>query len=155
MVKLNQVGNAQKGYDKNKSAYGNAQSGNDKNQSANGKGQTGYGKNQSGYGKDKSNNGNGFDNNQSGLGKGFSSSKKFESGIKGFKEETVEVKEISPLKFDGLFLEISKYGNGKREQNPFEGHIEFYKERKIKIRNQINIMAPESDERASIKKQEL
>ena len=151
-------GNTQKGYDKNKSVYGNAQSGNDKNQSGQGKGQTGYGKNQSGYGKDKSNNGNGFDNNQSCLGKGFSSSKKFESGIKGFKEDTIEVKEISPLKFDGLFLEISKYGNGKREQNPFEGpspYIEFYKERKIKIRNQINIMAPESDERASIKKQEL
>ena len=151
-------GNTQKGYDKNKSVYGNAQSGNDKNQSGQGKGQTGYGKNQSGYGKDKSNNGNGFDNNQSGLGKGFSSSNKFESGIKGFKEDTIEVKEISPLKFDGLFLEISKYGNGKREQNPFEGpspYIEFYKERKIKIRNQINIMAPESDERASIKKQEL
>ena len=151
-------GNAHKGYDKNKSVYGNAQSGNDKNQSGQGKGQTGYGKNQSGYGKDKSNNGNGFDNNQSCLRKGFSSSKKFESGIKGFKEDTIEVKEISPLKFDGLFLEISKYGNGKREQNPFEGpspYIEFYKERKIKIRNQINIMAPESDERASIKKQEL
>ena len=165
-------GNAQTGYGKNKSAYGNAQSGNDKNQlgqgkaqtgygknqSANGKGQKGNAKNQSANGKGQSGNVNGFDNNQSGLGKGFSSSKKFESGIKGFKEEDVEVKEISPLKFDGLFLEISKYGYGKREQNPFEGpspYIEFYKERKIKIRNKINIMAPESAERASIKKQEL
>ena len=101
------------GFSKVQSGYGNAHSGNDKNKSAYGKAQTGYGKNQVGYGKDKSKNENGFDNNQSGLGKGFSSSKKFESGIKGFNEETVEVKEISPLKFDGLFLEISKYGNGK------------------------------------------
>ena len=73
--------------------------------------------------------------------KGLSSSKKFDSGIKSLYSENVEVKEINPLKFDGLFLEIDENNYDKKEKNPFEGpspYIEFYKERSIKIKEKIN-----------------
>ena len=54
--------------------------------------------------------------------------------------EKVEVKEIAPLKFTGLFLEISKYETKNREQNPFLGPSpfnKFYYERKGKIKKKI------------------
>ena len=73
--------------------------------------------------------------------KGISSSKKFDSGMKSLYSEVVDVKEINPLKFDGLFLEINENNNERKEQNPFEGpspYIEFYKERSIKIKEKIN-----------------
>ena len=73
---------------------------------------------------------------------------------KTIRQENIEVKEINPLKFDGLFLEISNYGNIQREKNPFEGpspYIEFYKERKMKIKEKIINFAPESAERTSFK----
>ena len=53
---------------------------------------------------------------------------------------------IAILKFDGLFLDISKYVNTSREKNPFEGPSsfeKFYKERKTKIKNKIISMANE------------
>ena len=60
--------------------------------------------------------------------------------------ESVEVKDIAPLKFDGLFLDISKYVNSKREKNPFEGPSpfdRFYRIRKTKIRKKILYKANE------------
>ena len=86
-------------------------------------------------------------NNEYGYNEGLSSSKKFGSGMKSLDPENVEVKDISPLKFNGLFLEISKYGNEAREKNPFEGpspYMKFYQERKDKIKKQINNL--ESDD---------
>ena len=86
-------------------------------------------------------------NNEYGYNEGLSSSKKFGSGMKSLGPENVEVKDISPLKFNGLFLEISKYGNEAREKNPFEGpspYMKFYQERKDKIKKQINNL--ESDD---------
>ena len=58
--------------------------------------------------------------------------------------EYIEVKGVTPLKFEGLFLEISKYNNEHREKNPFEGpspYTKFYKDRKIKIKQKIINMA--------------
>ena len=55
-----------------------------------------------------------------------------------------EVKGVAQLKFEGLFLEISKYNNEHREKNPFEGpspYCKFYKDRKIKIKQKIHDMA--------------
>ena len=81
---------------------------------------------------------------ESGYNKGIS---KEGIGIKSndiISTEIVEVKDVNPLKFDGLFLEITKYNNEHREKNPFEGpspYIKFYKERKIKIKNKITNMA--------------
>jgi hypothetical protein len=69
--------------------------------------------------------------------KGFSISKKLDSGIKSLFSEIVEVKDINPLKFNGLFMEISENNNERKDQNPFEGRspfIGFYKERSIKIK---------------------
>ena len=66
--------------------------------------------------------------------------------IKGKLSETIEIKNINPLKFDGLFLEISKYENVHREKNPFEGPSpfdKFYKVRKTKIKKKIISMANE------------
>jgi len=77
----------------------------------------------------------------------------FSKGISGHKEgfgavlrnsEIVEVKDINPLKFDGLFLEITNYTNVNREKNPFEGpspYCKFYKDRKLKIKQKITHMA--------------
>ena len=67
--------------------------------------------------------------------------------ITGFKEhiyEGIEVKGISPLKYDGLFLEISKYKDVIKEKNPFDGpspYNKFYKTRKNIIKRKINDMA--------------
>ena len=77
---------------------------------------------------------------------------RFSKGISGNKEgfrstlrnsEIIEVKDINPLKFDGLFLEITNYTNVNRKKNPFEGpspYSKFYKERKIKIKEKISHM---------------
>ena len=80
---------------------------------------------------------------QSGYNKGFSK-EGIGSGYKGHLSEYIEVKDVNPLKFDGLFLEITKYNNEKREKNPFEGpspYCKFYQERRIKIKQKINNMA--------------
>ena len=65
------------------------------------------------------------------------------------------VKDINPLKFDGLFLEINKYTSEHKEKNPFEGpspYIEFYRERRIKIRQKIiNMASAESEDEFEIK----
>ena len=66
------------------------------------------------------------------------------SNLRDFNNENIEVKGVSQLKFDGLFLEISKYNNEHREKNPFEGpspYCKFYKDRRIKIKNKIQNMA--------------
>ena len=72
--------------------------------------------------------------------KGISSLKKFESSIKSLQQKNIDIKEINPLKFDGLFLDISQFNNERKEKNPFEGpspYIEFYKERRVKIKEKI------------------
>ena len=69
------------------------------------------------------------------------SNKKHDTGFKSLKGDNVEIKNISPLKFDGLFLDLTKYDNQKREKNPFEGpspYFELYKERIDKIRQKIS-----------------
>ena len=68
--------------------------------------------------------------------------------LKGKFSETIEVKNVNPLKFDGLFLEISKYENIHREKNPFEGPSpfdKFYKVRRTKIRKKIISLANEDN----------
>ena len=77
--------------------------------------------------------------------------------LKGDFSETIEIKNVNPLKFDGLFLEISKYESVQREKNPFEGPSpfdKFYKIRKTKIRKKIITMANEeiNDEKINEKK---
>ena len=73
--------------------------------------------------------------------KGISSIKKYESGNKSLQSENIDIKEINPLKYDGLFLDISGFNNERKEKNPFEGpspYIEFYKERRVKIKEKID-----------------
>ena len=53
---------------------------------------------------------------------------------------------IGTLKFDGLFLDISKYGNMIRDKNPFEGPSsfeKFYRVRKTEIKKKIISMTNE------------
>lgn len=72
---------------------------------------------------------------------GLSSSQKKASNMKSLRSENVEPKEINPLKFEGLFLEMTKYGNEVRERNPFDGpspYTKFYRERRDKIKQKIN-----------------
>ena len=101
------------------------------------------GKSSSGLIKSRKNRGSGYKN-------GFPSYR--ERNISGFKLKSsgsIEVKEINPLKFDGLFLKITKYTNDHREKNPFEGpspYTKFYKERKVKIKKKIHYMATEEME---------
>ena len=60
--------------------------------------------------------------------------------------DSVEVRDITPLKFDGMFLDISKYITSKREKNPFEGPSpfdRFYRIRRTKIREKIFNMVNE------------
>lgn len=55
-----------------------------------------------------------------------------------------ETKNINPIKFEELFLDITKYARERKEKNPFEGpspYTEFYKERRIKIKEKIIQMA--------------
>ena len=80
---------------------------------------------------------------KSGSKKGLSSAKKYGSILRSGFSEDVEVKQINPLKFDGLFLEISEYTNAKREKNPFDGlspYMKFYEERKSIIKKKIDNM---------------
>ena len=80
---------------------------------------------------------------KSGSKKGLSSTKKYGSILRSGFSEDVEVKQINPLKFDGLFLEISEYTNAKREKNPFDGlspYMKFYEERKSIIKKKIDNM---------------
>ena len=54
---------------------------------------------------------------------------------------------IGDLKFDGLFLDISKYQNTAKDKNPFEGpssFYKFYKMRQSQIKKKINDMTIES-----------
>ena len=82
--------------------------------------------------------------------KGISESKeRHRSTMRLHESDYVEVKDINPLKFDGLFLEITKYTNKNNEKNPFEGpspYCKFYKDRKIKIKQKITHMAVAEDE---------
>ena len=60
--------------------------------------------------------------------------------------ESVDIRDIAPLKFDGMFLDISKYITNKREKNPFEGPSpfdKFYRIRKTKIKKKILNMGNE------------
>ena len=60
---------------------------------------------------------------------------------------SVNVANIGDLKFDGLFLDISKYQNKERYHNPFEGPSSFYKFYKIrqsKIKKKIIDMTTEA-----------
>ena len=92
--------------------------------------------------------------------KGISSLKKFESSIKSLQQKNIDIKEINPLKFDGLFLDISQFNNERKEKNPFEGpspYIEFYKERRVKIKEKIERLfygIVEQMEKADIKVKE-
>lgn len=87
--------------------------------------------------KNESNKNGKFESN-----KDFSNSKQFESGFKSLNSEYVS--EINPLKFEGLFLDMSKYSNDKREKNPFEGpspYIELYKERRSQIKQKLELLS--------------
>jgi hypothetical protein len=63
------------------------------------------------------------------------------------KNKTIDifnVRKINPIKFEELFLDITKYVRERKEKNPFEGpspYHEFYKERRIKIKKKIIQMA--------------
>jgi hypothetical protein len=62
------------------------------------------------------------------------------SQLKNRLSESTVVKDIRQLKFDGLFLDISKYANSRRQKNPFDGpsaFTKFYKDRKAKIKKKI------------------
>ena len=88
-----------------------------------------------------------YDNEHYGYKKEYSGLKERMSyGLRNNYSENIEVKEINPLKFDGLFLEITKYNNENREKNPFEGpspYSKFYQERRLTIKRKINNMGAE------------
>jgi hypothetical protein len=68
------------------------------------------------------------------------------SQLKNRLSESTVVKDIRQLKFDGLFLDISKYANSRRQKNPFDGpsaFTKFYKDRKAKIKKKIINMTEE------------
>ena len=84
------------------------------------------------------------DNKEKENNKEFTNSNKNNSDFKKLKDDNAEVKEINHLKFDGLFLDMSKYDNEKKEKNPFEGpspYIELYKEVRDKIMLKISGLA--------------
>ena len=71
--------------------------------------------------------------------KGLINSGNYGSGIQILKSGNADIKDIEPLKYDGLFLDIDNYKKEKEEKNPFEGpspYSDFYRERlsKIKLR---------------------
>lgn len=71
--------------------------------------------------------------------KGLINSGNYGSGIQILKSGNADIKDIEPLKYDGLFLDIDNYKKEKGEKNPFEGpspYSDFYRERlsKIKLR---------------------
>ena len=74
----------------------------------------------------------------------LSGRKKYISPLKDQIIDEVKIKEINPLKFEGLFLEISQYNsNERKEKNPFDGpspYDKFYKERSATIKKKINNM---------------
>ena len=82
--------------------------------------------------------------------KDFSSNKNFKSGLKSLHSDNSDINEISPLKFDGFFLDMDKYGRGIKENNPFEGpspYIELYKERMSLIKQKlINLSTSEFEQ---------
>ena len=60
---------------------------------------------------------------------------------------SINTANIGDLKFDGLFLDISKYQNTAKDKNPFEGpssFYKFYKVRQTQIKKKINDMTIES-----------
>ena len=60
---------------------------------------------------------------------------------------SINTANIGDLKFDGLFLDISKYQNTAKDKNPFEGpssFYKFYKVRQSQIKKKINDMTIES-----------
>ncbi len=60
---------------------------------------------------------------------------------------SINIANIGDLKFDGLFLDISKYQNTAKDKNPFEGpssFYKFYKVRQTQIKKKINDMTIES-----------
>ena len=60
---------------------------------------------------------------------------------------SINTANIGDLKFDGLFLDISKYQNTEKDKNPFEGpssFYKFYKVRQTQIKKKINDMTIES-----------
>ena len=66
------------------------------------------------------------------------------NGLGGYSTNTAN---IGNLKFDGLFLDISKYQNTERYKNPFEGpssFYKFYKMRQSQIKKKIIDMTVES-----------
>ena len=68
----------------------------------------------------------------------YKESKKYRTGFKN--ADGVEVREVNPLKFEGLFMNISQYGYNIREKNPFEGpspYNKFYKDRSMTIKKKI------------------
>ena len=69
-----------------------------------------------------------------------------------------DVKNINPIKFEELFLDVTKYASQRKEKNPFEGpspYTEFYKERRIKIKEKIIHMASgDLDDNIEIKLEE-
>ena len=81
---------------------------------------------------------------KSGYKKILSGRKKQSSTVKAQIIEEVKIKQINPLKFEGMFLEISQFNSYERkEKNPFDGpspYDKFYKERSVKIKEKINNM---------------
>ena len=62
--------------------------------------------------------------------------------------ENIEIKNVGPLKFDGLFLEIKEFDSGHKEKNPFEGpspYDKFYRVRKNKIKKKIISMGTDEN----------
>ena len=91
---------------------------------------------------------------ESGYGKGISKEGMGSNSKDLVSSEIIEVKNVNPLKFDGLFLEISEYNNELKEKNPFEGpspYTKFYKERKVKIKRKIINMGTGEDGNEEIK----
>ena len=91
---------------------------------------------------------------ESGYGKGISKEGMGSNSNDLVSSEIIEVKNVNPLKFDGLFLEISEYNNELKEKNPFEGpspYTKFYKERKVKIKRKIINMGTGEDGNEEIK----
>ena len=79
----------------------------------------------------------------------------FNSGYKGDLSEFINVRNINPFNFDGLFLDVSKYRNDNWGRNPFMGpspYLKFYEERKIKIKEKIiNMATGEGDDNIELK----
>jgi len=91
----------------------------------------------------KVNNRNTLESNKFKFSKGLSGTKNLYYSLKSQMPEDIEIKQVTPLKFDGLFLEISQYNNERKEKNPFDGpspYNKFYRERSIKIKKKINNM---------------